>query len=81
MIAMATSAESEIETRFAQLSAEAQLSLLERLVHCTRETVTGLPVAWEADLAAMAADPQVQKELISINAEFQVTEADHLENS
>jgi hypothetical protein len=60
------------------LSPEAQLTLLERLIHRVRETVTGKDT-WESDLAAMAADPEVQRELSRINAEFGVTEADGLE--
>jgi len=75
---MATAVLSRIESEFARLSPEAQLTLLERLVHRTRVTVAGGD-AWESDLAAMAADPAVQRELGRINAEFCVTEADGLE--
>jgi hypothetical protein len=35
--------------------------------------------AWEAELSAMAADPEVQRELHETNAEFNATEADGLE--
>ena len=76
---MATPALSEIESEFARLSAEAQLNLLERLIHRTRMTVSGRRDPWEADLAAMAADPEMQRELNRINAEFATTEADGLE--
>jgi hypothetical protein len=76
---MATPAFSEIEREFASLSPEAKLTLLERLVHRLRVTMSGNPAAWEADLAAMAADPEVQCELNHINAEFAATEADGLE--
>ena len=75
---MATVVLSEIESEFARLSPAAQLSLLERLVHRARMTVAGGDT-WESDLAAMAADPEVQRELSCINAEFSVTEADGLE--
>lgn len=75
---MATAVLGEIESAFARLSPEAQLTLLERLVHRTRVTVAGGD-KWESDLAAMAADPQVQHELSRINAEFGRTEADGLE--
>jgi hypothetical protein len=77
---MATPALSEIESEFAQLSPEAQLSLLEHLVHCARVALTCRPDTWEADLSAMAADPEMQRELSRINAEFSATEADGLEN-
>ena len=75
---MATVVLSEIESEFARLSPAAQPSLLERLVHRARLTVAGGDT-WESDLAAMAADPEVQRELSRINAEFGVTEADGLE--
>ena len=76
---MATPALSEIENEFARLSPEAQLTLLERLVHRTRVAVSGSRDAWEADLAAMAADPEMQRELNRINAEFATAEADGLD--
>ena len=76
---MATPALSEIESEFARLSPEAQLGLLERLVHRARVAVSGRRDTWEADLSAMAADPEMQRELNRINAEFSVTEADGLE--
>jgi hypothetical protein len=74
---MATGVLSEIENEFARLSPEAQLTLLERLVHRARVTVAGGDT-WEAGLAAMAADPQVRRELSRINAEFGATESDGL---
>ena len=74
---MATAVLSEIESEFARLSPEAQLRLLERLVHRARVTVAGADT-WESDLARMAADPEVQRELSCIDAEFGVTEADGL---
>ena len=76
---MATPALRDIESEFARLSPEAQLSLLERLVHRTRLAACGRREAWEADVAAMAADPEVQRELSRINAEFGTTETDGLE--
>lgn len=75
---MATPALSEIEAEFARLSPEAQLSLLERLVGRTRAAVSGRHT-WESELTAMASDPEVQRELKDIHAEFAATEADGLE--
>jgi hypothetical protein len=75
---MATAVLSEIESEFARLSPQAQLSLLERLVHRARMTVAGGD-SWESDLAEMAADPEVQRELSRTNVEFGITEADGLE--
>ena len=78
---MATSALSEIESQFAQLPTEAQLSLLERLVHRVRTGLAGSPDTWEADLSAMAVDSEVQRELSRINSEFSPAEADGLEKT
>ena len=76
---MATPALSEIESEFARLSPDAQLSLLERLVHRTRVAVAGCHDTWEADLTEMAADPQIQREVSRINAESRTAEGDGLE--
>ncbi len=76
---MATPALNKIESEFARLSPEAQLSLLERLVHRVRVAVSGRRDTWETDLATMAADSEMQRELSHINAEFKITEADGLE--
>ena len=76
---MATPALSEIESEFARLSPEAQLTLLERLVHRARLAVAGNRDTWEADRSAMAADPEMRRELARINAEFATAEADGLE--
>ena len=76
---MTTSTLGEIENEFARLSPEAQLTLLERLVHRARVAVTRRPDNWDAELTAMAADPEMQRELNRINAEFSATEADGLE--
>ncbi len=65
--AMATPALSEIESDFARLWPEAQLSLLERLVHRVRVAVSRCRDTWEADLSAMAADPKMQRELNRIS--------------
>jgi len=75
---MATERFNEIESEFARLSPEAQLSLLERLVHRVRVSACDRQENWDAELSAMAADPEVQRELNHINAEFRATEADGL---
>jgi hypothetical protein len=76
---MAISAVSDIENAFASLPPEVQLDLLERLVHRARLAVTAHPGHWESELAAMAADPDVQRELREIRAEFSIAEPDGLE--
>lgn len=76
---MITPALTDIESEFARLSSEAQLGLLERLIHRARVTVANRRDTWETDLSAMAADPEMQRELGCIKAEFDVAEADGLE--
>lgn len=76
---MATPVCSEIESQFAQLPTTTQLSLLERLIHRVRTGLGGGGDAWEKELSEMAADPEMQRELSRINAEFSHAEADGLE--
>jgi hypothetical protein len=77
---MAPQALDDIENAFARLSPEAQLSLLERLVHRIRVDTAGREEDWLSELSAMAADPEVQRELGHINREFSAAEMDGLEN-
>lgn len=67
---------SDIENEFARLSPEAQLTLLERLVHRARLAVAGHAETWDQDLASMAADPEVRHELALIDSEFAAAEGD-----
>jgi hypothetical protein len=67
---MTASSVKEIESQLAQLPPAIQLSLIERLGPSHDE--------WEASLSAMAADPEMQRELGCISSEFSVTEADGL---
>ncbi len=78
---MALSPVNEIESQFARLPTESQLSLLERLVHHLRQSFEAPQNAWEAELSAMAADPQMRKELSHIESEFSSAEADGLGKS
>jgi hypothetical protein len=78
---MAPPALHEIETQFAQLPTETQLSLLERLVHRVRAGLGPGRDSWEAELSAMASDPEVQRELGLIQGEFGPAEADGLERT
>jgi len=50
--------------------------LIERLARRLRQRGTGEQVALESGLAAMAADPEIQRELREINEEFSPTERD-----
>ena len=78
---MALLAVHEIESTFAQLPAETQLSVIERLVHCMRTGSGAALDSWETELPAMAADPEVQAELQRIEAEFSAAETDGLETA
>jgi hypothetical protein len=71
----------ELEQRIAQLPRDDQLWLIERLAHRLRLTTVLPQEPLESDLAAMAADPEIQRELRDIEEEFRGTESDGLENA
>jgi len=66
-----------IEVAISQLSFLEQIQLLERLAQRIRKQ-TEQQQETEEELAAMAADPAIQRELRQIEAEFVGTEADGL---
>jgi hypothetical protein len=69
---------SQLEERISQLSLEEQLWLIARVAQRLHtQLVAHSPV--EAQLMAMAADPEIQAELRAIAAEFVHTETDGLE--
>lgn len=65
----------DLEKRISLLPREDQLALIERVAYGLR---TNASRNFEASLAAMAADPDIQRELRAIEEEFRVTEADCL---
>jgi hypothetical protein len=69
---------SQIEERITQLPIDEQLWLIERVAQRLREYLSKQG-AVDAQLVAMAADPDIQRELHKINEEFAVTESDGLE--
>ena len=75
---MNTTALERIEADMSQLSLSEQLWLMERLVHRIRERALRVPPSVESQLAAMASDPDIQRELRQIETEFAGTEADGL---
>ncbi len=77
---MATPALAVIEKQIDQLSREEQLWLIEHLAARLRKDVSSARSTWEADLAAMAADPEIQAELHKIEEEFRAAELDGLED-
>lgn len=77
---MASAIADQIETQFATLPPQTQLTVLERLIHQMREK---LPTdkdsqAFANEMAAMAADPAIQKELRDIDEEFRCADRDGL---
>lgn len=70
---------SQIEEHISQLSAEEQLWLIAHVAQRLRAQLTTQSPA-EAQLVAMAADPEIQAELRTIAEEFAHTEADGLES-
>ena len=70
----------EIEQRIDLLSLEEQMRLLENLAERIHRAKEEIPSSAADDLAAMAADPDIQRELREIDAEFRVTEMDGLED-
>ena len=75
---MNTTTLERIEADIRQLSLSDQQWLLERLVQRIRERTVGAQSSLESQLAAMASDPDIQRELRDIEAEFAGTEADGL---
>ena len=71
----------EVERRALQLSHEERLWLIERLAQSLRGGPGRGRPDWAQQLAAMAADPDVQRELQQIAGEFAPTEMDGLKDS
>jgi hypothetical protein len=69
---------SQIEERITQLSVDEQLWLIERVAQRLRASMR-TQRAFEAQLVAMSADPDIQRELHQIDEEFAGTESDGLD--
>ena len=69
---------SQIEERIHQLSLAEQLWLIERLAQRLREQLT-VQSTFESQLAGMAADPEIRRELQGIEEEFAPAAADGFE--
>jgi len=67
-----------IEADLNQLSLAEQTLLLERLAQLIRKSATAGERDWEAQLTAMADDPQIQQEILRIEADFEAADADGL---
>ncbi len=70
----------QIESDIEQLSLADQIDLMERLIRLVRQRAV-LLVASDADLALMAHDPHIQREIAAIEAEFAPTEWDGLDST
>ncbi len=70
----------QIESEFARLSLDDQIHLVERLVRTIRQR-TAQPLVSDADLARMAGDSEIQRELADVQAEFAVAELDGLDET
>jgi hypothetical protein len=67
-----------LEIEISTLSLSDQLWLMERMAHQIRDKAINGRIDRENQIAAMAADPQIQQELREIEAEFARTEGDGL---
>ncbi|NTV62009.1 MAG: hypothetical protein HGA65_00530 [Oscillochloris sp.] len=68
----------QIESDIEQLSLSDQIDLMERLIRLVRQRAVR-PLATEDELALMAQDPDIQREIATINSEFVPTEMDGLD--
>jgi hypothetical protein len=78
VMAMSNTALERIEADLDQLSLADQLWLIERLAQRIRHQAQPHQSLPESQLAAMASDPDIQRELREIEAEFEGTEFDGL---
>lgn len=67
---MRNSVLAQIESSFGQLTVSEQLLLIERLVHQVHEVTLKRRGELDQQLAMMAADPEIQRELQCIELEF-----------
>jgi hypothetical protein len=75
---MKSSTLAEIEKKIAALSVEEKRLLMGELAYQVRSA--GASADFKERLQAMAADPEIQREIQAINEEFSGTEMDGLEN-
>ena len=78
---MSQSTLSQIEERFNELPVSEQRRLIERLVRRIHEHTQHQDENADDQLTQMAADPDIQREIRSIEREFAFAEADGLEHA
>jgi hypothetical protein len=71
----------DIKNRVSNLSHQEQLTLIEHLAHELRLAGVSARDAINGEFVAMAADPEIQRELQAIAEEFADAESDGLEDS
>ncbi len=69
----------QIEQVIGQLTDDERLLLIERLAHGLRDSSKKTELSLQAQLAEMAADPDIRRELDEIAREFAATDMDGLE--
>ncbi len=72
---------SRLEREISQLPSDEQRWLVDRLARRLRTDNVKPPESKESLLATMAADPEIVRELRTIDEDFRVTESDGLGNS
>lgn len=77
---MSSSLLEQLETQIDDLPETEQRQLLERLSNRLDPKARNLPDSFSAELDAMANDPEIRRELAAIEHEFQVADADGLDN-
>jgi hypothetical protein len=68
----------QLEADIEQLSLADQINLMERLIKLVRQRAVQ-PVMSDNDIAFMAQDPDIQREIAAVDAEFAHTEMDGLD--
>lgn len=70
----------QLEADIEQLSLADQINLMERIIKLVRQRAVPTPLRDDA-IALMAQDPDIQREIAAVDAEFAHTEMDGLNTS
>jgi len=71
----------QIESAIEELSTDEQLQLIERLAQRIRGKPRRRLKVTDAEIAEMASDPDIRREIAQIDKEFRVTEMDGLSDT
>ena len=75
---MASANLEQFERQFAELPTQLRLRLLERLLNQVRIQIADKDDAFAMEMAEMATDPEILREIASINSEFRHADMDGL---